>query len=825
VKLYDRIIKGAYAPAAMNTGKPANDPQEAEKKLEQGVLLEKEGKLDAALECYDAAILLMPGLARAHFCRGNVFLDRGDAASALAAYAKAVELKPDSAAAHYNMGNAHLRLGDAQAAETACRRAITLKPGFSDAHLTLGVALGRLGKQDDAAVSYMRAAELNPDSAELHHSVALSMMEINQPESAISSFDKALALNPDHVDAHHNRGIALQDLNRFEEAAESYRRALEIDPRIAEIHGNLGSALKELGRSEDAIASYCRSLEINPALVDVHYNLGITLQNCGQLDRAVACFTRALAITNGHFDAHIHLGVVLHELGQYESALGHFRQAIELQPRNADGHLNLGIGLAKLGQLDAAVKSYHEALAIQPDNADAHLSLGHALKDLGKSDEGLKCIRRTLEIKPDYALAHSGLLFNYNYVADQPAEQLLADARRFGDMVERLARPFKDWPNSPDPHKPLRVGFVSGDLGSHPVGYFLEGVLAALTSPEASGEIELFAYPTQPHDDEVTKRLRSHCLAWYSAVGLSDEALAQRIREDGIDILVDLSGHTAHNRLPMFAWKPAPVQVSWLGYFATTGVAAMDYFIADPWTLPPEQEAYFSERIWRLPETRLCFTPPDAQLEVNALPALGNGCVTFGCFNNLSKMNDAVVALWARVLHAVPGSRLFLKYQQLGEVSVRQRTCERFAAHGIDSGRLIFEGYVPRGSYLQAYHRVDIGLDPFPFPGGTTTVEALWMGVPVLTLQGERFLSRQGVGLLMNAGLPDWIAADADDYVARAVAHAQNLNALAALRTSLRSHVLASPIFDAPRFAAHLEAAFRAMWVNWCEERKDGTPG
>jgi predicted O-linked N-acetylglucosamine transferase (SPINDLY family) len=300
-------------------------------------------------------------------------------------------------------------------------------------------------------------------------------------------------------------------------------------------------------------------------------------------------------------------------------------------------------------------------------------------------------------------------------------------------------------------------------------------------------------------------------------VGLSDENLAQQIREDGIDILIDLSGHTAHNRLPMFAWKPAPIQVSWLGYFATTGVTAIDYLIADPWTLPESEEANFTENIWRLPETRLCFTPPDVDMEITPLPALSNGHLTFACFNNLTKMNDTVVALWARILAAVPTSRLFLKSKQLREASVRQSVVDRFAAHGIDSERLILEGLSPRAEYLATYQRVDIALDPFPYTGGTTSVEALWMGVPVLTLAGECFLSRQGVGLLMNAGLPEWIAADADDYVARAVSHASDLQRLAALRNGLRQQVLASPVFDAQRFAHHFETALRGMWKKWCD--------
>ena len=720
-------------------------------------------------------------LAREHFDQGNRLLDQGDATSALASYSRVVQYKPDSAAVHCNIGSAYLLLGNAEAAISACRQAIALKPDFVDAHMTQGLALGKLGLHEDAARCYSRAIELRPD----------------------------------FLEAHWQLGITLHDLGRFEEAILSYQIAIQINPAISAVHSNLGAALNGVDRTVEAIACYDRSLAINPNAVDVLLNLGIALQGLGQLDRAIQCYTRILDIDSDHHEAHINLGVCLRDVGKCAAAIERFLRAASIQPNNAAGPINLGITLATMGKLEQAVTSYQHALTIQPENTDAHLGLGNALKDQGHLEEALDAIRRALELDADRALAHNNLLFIHNYLADQPAERLLAEAQRFGDMVARLAKPYTEWPNLPDPNRALRVGFVSGDLSGHPVGYFLEGVLAALAS-EATGKLELYAYPSILRDDETSKRLRASCKAWHSAVGLSDAALAQRIREDGIDILIDLSGHTANNRLPVFAWKPAPIQVSWLGYFATTGVAAMDYFVADPWTLPPDQEAFFTEKVWRLPETRLCFTPPNANLDVNALPALNNSYITFGCFNNLSKMNDAVVQLWARVLNAVPASRLFLKYQQLAEASVRQSTRERFAVHGIAAERLIFEDYVPRANYLAAYHRVDIALDPFPFPGGTTTVEALWMGIPVLTLSGERFLARQGVGLLMNAGLPDWVASDHDDYVARAVTHASDLQKLAALRAKLRQQVLASPIYDAPRFAKHFEAALRGMWLAWC---------
>jgi len=353
---------------------------------------------------------------------------------------------------------------------------------------------------------------------------------------------------------------------------------------------------------------------------------------------------------------------------------------------------------------------------------------------------------------------------------------------------------------------------------NHPVGYFLESVLSALAT-QAAGRIDWFAYPTQLRSDALTRRLQALCDGWRPAVGLSDERMAKQIHDDGIDILIDLSGHTAHNRLQVFAWKPAPVQASWLGYFATTGVEAIDYWIADPWTVPAGEEKNFIETVWRLPETYLCFTEPEYDIAINPLPAAATEAVTFGCFNHLAKMSDAVVALWAQVLHATPSSRLFLKTRQLGEESMRQHTLERYAAHGITQERLRLEGASPRAELLGAYGQIDIALDPFPYPGGTTSVESLWMGVPVLSLKGDCFLSHIGESILHNAGLEDWIASDCYDYVARAKGHAAELESLAALRKELRTKVLASPLFDAGRFAQHFEQALRGMWVKRCAQQ------
>lgn len=607
------------------------------------------------------------------------------------------------------------------------------------------------------------------------------------------------------------RGNALEREGQFDSALQCYEAAIRLAPTMARAYLNRGNVLLESGDAQAALAAYQTALAQNPVYAAAHYNMGNAFVRLGRHQDAVSAYHKAIALKPDFVDAEVALGAVLDDLRQFDAAVASYRRALAIRPDYAQVHSNLGNALKELGQFDAAAASYRRALELEPDYAEGHNNLGNVLKDLGQLSEAEASYRHALALNPGYLEAHSNLLFLLNYSDSKEASLLLSEAQRYGDLVARLAHGPVHRRPVPESERCLRVGFVSGDFRAHPVSYFFEGVLAALVS-RTTGRLAFFCYHNHPSSDAVTQRLKTLCLGWCSVAGLSDEALTRRIGDDKIDILIDLAGHTAHNRLPLFACKPAPLQLSWLGYFASTGVAAIDYLIADPWTLPQSEEANFTEKIWRLPETRLCFTPPDVNVAINPLPALTNGYLTFGCFNNLSKMNDRVVALWAQVLAAVPDSRLFLKSPQLKEVSAQRNVAARFAASGIDPARLILEGLSPRAEYLKTYQRVDIALDPFPYTGGTTTCEALWMGVPVLTVAGQRFLSRQGVGLLMNAGLPQWVAADSGDYLARAKSHAGDLKSLALLRAGLRQQVLASPLFDAPRFAQQFELALHAMW-------------
>jgi predicted O-linked N-acetylglucosamine transferase (SPINDLY family) len=668
-------------------------------------------------------------------------------------------------------------------------------------------ALLAQGRYAESAAAAQAMTQRYPSDAFAWKVLGGVLGQMGQISQALEALQRAVQLSPDDIDIHSDLGAALIMLGRGPEAERSLRRALQIKPDLASAHSNLGVVLRNTGRFQEAEATFRRVLELKPDDEGALYHLSVTLYRLGRLRESEASYRQLLRSRPDHLAANIDLSVILAELGRPTEVVEVCRQTLQIKPDSAHAHVNLGSALKDLGRLREAEASCRRALQVRPDLAEAHSCLGVTLQDLGRLAEAEESLRQALRLKPDFDTAQRNLLFCLNF-GQHSAEECLQEARRYGQMVAaKVARRFESWRCGPSP-RGLRVGLVSGDLLQHPVGYFVESWLAHV-DPRA---LELYAYATGPNEDGLTARIKPRFAAWRQFLGKSDEEAARLIHEDGVHVLIDLAGHTAHNRLPVFAWKPAPVQASWLGYFATTGVAEMDYLIADPWTLPREQERYFTERIWRLPRTRLCFAAPDAAVQVSKLPALANGYLTFGSFNNLAKVNDAVVALWSRVLGAVPGSRLMLKAKQLNEVDVRQELARRFAAHGVAVDRLVLEGPAPRAEYLAAYGRIDMALDPFPFTGGTTSVEALWMGVPVLTLAGGRMVSRQGVGLLMNAGLPEWIAETPDDYVERAVRQAADLGRLANLRAGLREQLLASPLLDGKAFARDFERELKAIW-------------
>ncbi len=642
-----------------------------------------------------------------------------------------------------------------------------------------------------------------------------TLRQLGRSADALAPAQKVIALSPKDAEAHNNLGNVLTDLGQLAEAVASYRRALEIKPDYAEAHNNLGAALKDLGQLAEAVASYRRALEIKPDFAEAHSNLGYVLKDLGLLAEAVASCRRALEIKPDFSQAHNNLGAALNDLGRRAAAVASYRRALEIKPDFADAHSNLGNVLRNLGQLNEAAASCRRALEIKPNHAEAHNNLGVALNDLGQLAEAVASYRRALEIKPDFARAHSNLVLALLYHSGNEAEVIAAELHRWSEQHGApLARFILPHTNDRSPERRLRVGYLSGDFRLHSVAFFLLPLLEA----RDCGQIHVSCYSTSLRSDEVTVRLRACADDWCDLTGRSDEDIARQIREDRIDLLVDLSGHTNDNRLTVFARKPAPIQVSYLGFPEPTGLSAIDYGLTDHWADPPgaTPEALAERLVW-LPETAWCFTPLSGSPPVGELPAISSAQLTFGCFNSFAKVTEEMFRLWARILQQVPGSRLVLKNLAVSNASVVRRVQAFFGQQGIGAGRLeLLPPMLSPVDHLKCYQRVDIALDTFPYHGTTTTCEALWMGVPVITLAGSRHLARVGVSLLTNVKLPELVAERADEYVEKAAALARDLPRLAALRAGLRERMQRSPLMNGARAARGIESAYRTMWRRWC---------
>ncbi|MDZ4201965.1 MAG: tetratricopeptide repeat protein, partial [Gallionella sp.] len=697
----------------------------------------------------------------------------------------------------------HHNAGRWSEAEAIYQQILAVQPNYADALHLSGLIFSQWGQKEIAAQMIAKAIKSNPREPNYHNSMGGLLNELGKHEEALVSLQKSVALNPKVAQPYQNMGNALRLLGRYNEAQVAYQKAISLQPDSDGLHCALGNLLSDAGKLEEAGACFQKALALNPNSAVAYNDLGNVFSNMGKHAEAIACFQQSITLLPSLVAPYSNLGNVYKEQGKYAEAITCFQKALTINPHQPEVYSNLGNTLKNVDRYSEGVACLQKAIELKPDYAVAHYNLGNALQAQGRLVEAAGCYQRALALQPGLDQAYGNLFFISNYTSSVSPAIAVAEAARYGEMIRRKAgHAYSDWRCDMQPQR-LRIGLVSGDLRAHPVGYFLQGLLEHYDP----SRIEFVAYPTHAHTDALTQRMLPRLSAWTPLYGKNDPQAAQQIHNDGIHILLDLSGYTTHNRLPVFCRKPAPVQATWLGYFATTGVKEIDYLIGDPHITPPEEESHFVEKIWRLPETYLCFTAPDVAVEVSPLPALTNGYITFCCFNNLTKIGDAVVALWAQVMHAVPGSRLFLKTRQLGEEGLSEQTLARFASHGIGSERLMFEGYSPRAGLLAAYQRVDIALDPFPYPGGTTSAEALWMGVPVLTKRGDRFLSHVGETVAHNVGLANWIAQDEPDYLAKAVAFAADLNRLAELRGNLRTQVLVSPLYDAARFARHFENA------------------
>jgi protein O-GlcNAc transferase len=628
-------------------------------------------------------------------------------------------------------------------------------------------------------------------------SVAGSQVQRVAPERAAGLFERAFLK--------HRAGA-------LAEAVELYEQALSYKPDVPEALSNLGLALRDLGRADAAVARYEQALALKPNVPEVLSNLGLALKDLGNLDEAISRYRQALALRPSYPEALSNLGNALNEQKQTNEAIACFHQALRLRPQYPEALLNLGKALRNGGKLYRAAECYEQALALRPNFAEAHYNFATALTEQGRQDEAIAHYRHALALAPKDLVARSNLLFVLHYAERLADSSTLVEARLFADQVE-AATPRPVFTNLPNPRRRLRVGYVSADFCTHPVGIFLEGILKA----HNRDDVEIFCYSNSMISDDTTARLRGASDHWQTIVRLSDGEADAMIRRDGIDILVDLAGHTAGNRLPLFARKPAPVQVTWLGYVDTTGLPTMDYVLADRFVVPPDDEPSFTEAVRRLPDTYFCFTLPAYDVPITARPV--DRPLTLGCFNNWAKITTGTIKLWTRILAEIPDSRLLLKTRHLDDPEMAREAIARFAAEGIGPERVVLEGPLPRADLLAAYNRIDIALDPFPYNGGLTTVEALWMGVPVVTLRGRRWVGRAAESILTTVGLSDLVADDGNDYARIVKALADDRHRLGALHSRLRAMVEGSALCDGPGLTRAVESLYRDMWKTWCASR------
>jgi predicted O-linked N-acetylglucosamine transferase (SPINDLY family) len=612
---------------------------------------------------------------------------------------------------------------------------------------------------------------------------------------------------------HANLGLIYHAMNRMDEAAAALAEAIRLNPGHADASNNLGSTLKALGRSPEAVEFYRRAVAARPDFCLAHLNLAATLWELRLLDEAAAAYRCALALAPNDPAAHFQLANVLHQMGQAQQAAAHYRRVIDLAPQSFEAHANLGNALRDLGQVESAIAAYREAVRLRPDVAECRLNLAGGLLSIGSVEEALDESRTAIRMKPELDEAHTTMLLALQYRGHSPQEVL--DAHRHWAAVRTQHLPKVRTPAA-GPRigastGRLRVGFISPDFFDHPIAYFLEPLLAE----HDRRRLEFTCYASVARPDAFTQRLQAHVERWHDIGTLAHDRVAKLIAEDEIEVLIDLAGHTAGSRLPVLAMKPAPVQVSYLGYPSTTGLAAIAYRLTDAWADPPGlTEPQYTERLVRLPRTLACYAPPQSAPAVGALPALRperSGRITFASFSSLAKIAPETIQLWSRALLAVPQSRLAIMGRGAGGAEFARRLRSSFAAAGIDPARIDLHPSAAIEQYLAFHNEVDIVLDTFPFNGHTTLCHALWMGVPVVSLAGDRFASRLGLSVLTNAGLPQLVGATAEAFGQIVADVVHDRHRLAELRRELRGQMSQSALMDRRRFTIDFDQTLRQM--------------
>ncbi|KXU87863.1 hypothetical protein CI15_14185 [Paraburkholderia monticola] len=764
------------------------------------------GDLPGARALYETVLAEQPDNADLRLRLAILELQCGDGDRALAQLDRAIAIAPSDV--RHRAMRAHVlhSLGRFAQAAAALREAIALDPGDAALHAALGNALQAQADHRAAIDAYASALARDPSNADVASNLGNSHRQLGALHAAEHAYRAALAAQPAHALALTQLGTLLDEQGCHDEALALLREAVRVDPHAPAALINLGVALCARRAFAEAAHVLAQAVAHAPLNADAAYNLGNALQGLGRHTDAATQFRRATALSPGHADAFNNLGNVCTLLGESAAAAHAYDAALRARPGFIAAHNNAANLLRSLGLYDEAIAHLHHALVRDARHSATHNNLGNVLKDSGALDDALACYRQAIACDPHNALAHSNLVYALNFQAES-ADVVLAAALDWSARHE--TRVTAACPDA-QPARPraggerLRIGYVGADFRDHCQALFLVPLLAH--HDRTAFEITCYASVARP--DALTRRLAGYTEHWRDVHGLDDAQLARQIRDDGIDVLVDLTMHMADGRPALFARRPAPVQATWLAYPGTTGLASIDFRVTDPHLDPPAHEHFYRERSIRLADSFWCYDPLADEPAVAVPPALAAGHVTFGCLNNPCKLTDRTLRLWAGVFARLPDARLIVMAPQ---GAGRTRLIERMRAHGIDVTRVTCVPFRRRADYLASYHAIDIALDTFPYNGHTTTLDALWMGVPVVTRVGQTAVGRGGLSQLTNLDLLA-LAADSDTgFVEAAVALALDLPRLQSLHEELRGRLERSPLMDGARFARQLEAAFRRM--------------
>lgn len=672
------------------------------------------------------------------------------------------------------------------------------------------VALHQAGELVQAEQQYQHILKQYPNDSGILHLLGVLAAQKQDYAKAVDLIQQAIAINPQDANFYLNLGHTYKANRQFEQAIAAYQQVIRLQPHNINTHYELAKLYQQQMQTQHAIVCYKRVLALQPQFFEACSQLAVMLQQQGIYQEALHYFQQAAKLQPQNINALSNLAAALAQQGQYESAIDYYQKALALDSNNAMLHYNLGIAFSRKKQLSLALEEFQIAFDLKPHHVDCCYNLAKTCLQLGQVEVAIEYYHKTLSLQPHHYDAHNSFLLAMHYLRDDNAMDIVAQAKLFN---QEFCSPFKppEYKHLPDPNKRLKIGYVSADFRRHSVTSFIESVLAH----HDHSQFEVYCYYNNHHEDEDTQRLKHYADHWLNCANLSDDALATQIQTDTIDILIDLSGHTAGNRLQVFARKPAPIQMSYLGYPDTTGVTAIDYRIVDNYV----ENALLNSTETRLtmPNSYFCYTPPALTPLVNELPALKNHYLTFGSFNNFSKLTPELLELWAELLKQGPSAKLLLKNASLHDEQLQTQLKVRFQALGIESERLILAGHMETtDEHLNMYHHVDIGLDTFPYNGATTTCEALWMGVPVVTWAGQSHVSRVGLSLLTTMGLTQFVTDSPDAYLARCLKLSQDLQVLANLRSMLRHKMQASPLMKGALFTQHLEQHYKISWQKWC---------